>query len=56
VGGIPQPGRNFFSLKRPISWAEVAIEQLCDFFSRARFLDLVQRSQNVLVETVVLGA
>jgi len=40
-------------LKGPISWAEVAIEQLCYFFSRARSLDLVQRSQDMLVEMVV---
>jgi len=41
--GIPQPRRNFSFLKRPISRTEVAIEQLSDFFSRARLLDPVQR-------------
>ncbi len=50
--GVAQPGRNFPHLKRLISGAEVAIEQLCDFLSRARLLDLVQGSQNMLVETV----
>jgi len=53
VAGVPQPSHNFVRLKRPISWAEVAIEQLCDFSSRARSLDLVQRAQDMLVDTVV---
>src|SRR5258708_10892269 len=51
--GVPQPGRNFSFLKRPISGTEVAIEQLCDFFSRARLLDPVQRSKDMLVKTAV---
>jgi len=51
--GVAQPGRNFSHLKRLISQAEVAIEQLCYFFSRARLLDLVQGSQDMLVEMVV---
>lgn len=51
--GVPQPGRNFSRLKRPISGTEVAIEQLCDFFSRARLLDLVQGSPYVFVEAAV---
>jgi len=51
--GVAQPGRNFSHLKRLISGAEVAIEQLCDFFSRGRLLDLVQGAQDMLVETVV---
>jgi hypothetical protein len=50
---VAQPGRNFSHLKRLISGAEVAIEQLCDFFSRGRLLDLVQGAQDMLVETVV---
>ena len=32
---------NFSHLKRLVSGAEVAIEQLCDFFSRAWLFDLV---------------
>jgi len=51
--GVAQPGRNFSHLKRLISRAEVAIHQICDFFSRARLLDLVQGSQDMLIETVV---
>src|SRR5207253_7712812 len=50
--GVAQPGRNIPHLKRLISRAEVAIEQLCEFFSRARLLDLVQGSEDMLVETV----
>jgi hypothetical protein len=53
VAGVSQPGRDFFRLKRPIPWAKVAIEQLCDFFSRARSLDLVQRSEDMLPKTVI---
>jgi hypothetical protein len=53
VFGVAQPSRNFSHLKRLVSQAKVAIEQLCDFFSRARLLDLVQGSQDMLVETVV---
>ena len=53
VFGVAQPGRNFSHLKRLVSRAEVAIEQLCDFFSRGRFFYLVQGSQDMLVETVV---
>ena len=52
--GVAQPGRNFSRLKRLFSRAKVAIEQLCDFFNRARLLDLVQGSEDMLVETVVL--
>jgi hypothetical protein len=37
----------------PISRTEVAIEQLSDFFSRARLLDPVQRSKDMLLETAV---
>jgi hypothetical protein len=48
--GVAQPGRNLFRLKRLISRAEVAIEQLCDLGSRGRPLDLVQGSQHMLVE------
>ncbi|HTW57708.1 MAG TPA: hypothetical protein VMD99_06255 [Terriglobales bacterium] len=51
--GVTQPGRNSSHLKRLISGAEVAIEQLCDFFRRGRLFDLVQGSQDMLVETVV---
>ena len=50
---VAQPGRNFSHLKRLVSRAEVAIEQLCDFLSRARLFDLVQGSQDMLVEMVV---
>jgi len=53
VIGIPQPGRNFSRLKRPISRTQVAIEQLCDFFNSAGLFDLVQRSKNVLVEAAL---
>ena len=51
--GAAQPGRNFSHLKRLISGAEVAIEQLCEFLSRARLFDLVQRSEDMSAETVV---
>jgi hypothetical protein len=51
--GVAQPARNFSDLKRLVSGAEVAIEQLCEFFSRGRLFDLVQGSQEMLVETVV---
>jgi hypothetical protein len=37
----------------PISRTEVAIEQLSDFFSRARLLDPVQGSKDMLFETAV---
>ena len=40
-------------MKRLVSWAEVSIEQLGDFFSRSRLLDLVQSSQDMLAEAVV---
>jgi hypothetical protein len=40
-------------LKRPISGTEVAIKQLGNFFSRARLLDLIQRSKDVFVEAAV---
>ena len=50
--GVAQPGRNFSRLKRLVSRAKVAIEQFCDFFNRARLLDLVQGSEDMLVETV----
>jgi hypothetical protein len=51
--GIAQPSRNFSFLKRPVSGTEVAVEQLCDFFSRARLLDPVQRSEDMFVETAI---
>jgi len=51
--GVVQPGGNFSHLKRLVSGAEVAIEQLCNFFSRGRLPDLVQGSRDMLVETVV---
>ena len=50
--GVAQPSGNLSHLKRLISWAEVTIEQLCDFFSCARLLDLVQGSPDMVVETV----
>ncbi len=53
LAGVPQPSRNLSFLKRPISGTEVAIEQLCDFFSRARLFDPVQRSKDMLIETAV---
>ena len=51
--GAAQPGRNLSHLKRLISGAEVAIEQLCEFFSCARLFYLVQGSEDMPVETVV---
>jgi len=39
--GVVQPGGNVPHLKRLVSGAEVAIEQLCDFFSCAWLFDLV---------------
>jgi hypothetical protein len=53
IASVPQPGCNFACPKRAISRAEVAIEQLCDFFSRTWPLDLVQRPPYGIVETVV---
>ena len=50
IAGIPQPSRNVFDLKRPISRTEVAIQQLGYLFSAARFLDLVQGSPDVFVK------
>ena len=50
VVGVPQPGPNFLRLNRTIARAEVAIEHLCDFFNRARFFDLVQRSAYAVVK------
>jgi len=40
-------------LKGPVAGAEVAIEQFRDFFGRARLLDLVQRSKDVLVQAAL---
>ena len=51
IAGIPQPSANFSYQKRAILGAEVAIHQLGYFLSRARLLDLVQRSPDLLVET-----
>lgn len=53
IAGIPQPSSDFFWLKRPIARFKVPIQQLCDFLSGARFLDLVQRSPYVFVETAI---
>lgn len=47
---VPQPGCNFSGLKRPLSRTKVTIEQLCNFFSRAWFSNLVQRSKDIAIE------
>jgi hypothetical protein len=53
IVGIPQPSGNFSCLKGLISGAEVPIQQLGYLLSGARFLDLVQRSPYVFVETTL---
>jgi hypothetical protein len=51
TAGVPQPSANFSYLKRPIFRTEVAIRQLGDFLSGARFLDLIQGSLHPFIET-----
>jgi hypothetical protein len=53
IVGVPQPRGNFSCLKRSISGTEVPIQQLGDLLSGARFLDLVQGSPYVFVETTI---
>jgi len=53
VAGIAQPSGNFFCLKRSIFGTEVPIQQLGYLLSGVRFLDLVQRSPYVFVETPI---
>jgi hypothetical protein len=52
---ILQPSADFFGLKRPISRAEIAVQQLRNFFSGTRFSDHVQPSNQMLVESGFLG-
>jgi hypothetical protein len=51
--GTPQPGGNFSCLKRSISGIKVPIQQLGYLLGGAWFLDSVQRSPYVLVETTI---
>ena len=51
--GIPQPSGNFSCLKRSISGTEVPIQQLGYLLSSAWFLDLVQGSPYMFVETTI---
>lgn len=53
VTGTPQPGLDFFRLKRVLSRTKLAIKQLRDFFGRAWLPDLVQPSKDTLVEAAV---
>jgi hypothetical protein len=53
VARVSQARVHFSRLKTSIVGAKIAIEQLCDFRGRARLLDLVQGSNNVLVEAAV---
>jgi len=48
--GIPQPFRDFLCLECAILRVKFMIEQLSNFFDRARFPDFVQCSRDVLVE------
>jgi hypothetical protein len=48
--GVPQPFQDFFCLECAIPSVQFMIEQLGNFFDRARFLDFVQSSRDVLVE------
>jgi hypothetical protein len=41
IAGVPQPSRHFSHLERRVTWIEVAIEHVCNFFSRAWLPDLV---------------
>jgi len=52
IRGIPQPGRDFFGLKRLVFGAKLAIDQLCDFLSRAWLSDLVQRPPDVFIKAI----
>jgi hypothetical protein len=53
IVGIPQPSCDFSCLKRPISRTEVPIQQLGYLLGGAWFLDLVQRSPYLFVETTI---
>jgi hypothetical protein len=53
IVGVPQPSGNFSCLKRSISGTEVPIQQPGYLLSGAWFLDLVQRSPYVFVETTI---
>ncbi len=44
---------NFLRPKRPLSRTKIAIEQLRNFFSRAWFPNLVQRSKDMVFEAAV---
>ena len=48
--GVPQPFRDFLCLECAIPRVQFMIEQLGNFFDRARFPDSVQSSRDVLVE------
>jgi len=53
IVGVPQPSGNLSCLKRSISGTEVPIQQLGYLLRCAWFLDLVQRSPYVFVETTI---
>jgi len=50
IRGVPQPFRDFPCLECAIPRVQFMIEQLGNFFDRARFPDFVQSSGNVPVE------
>jgi hypothetical protein len=50
VLGVPQPFRDFLCLECAIPRVQFMIEQLGNFFDRARFSDFVQSSREVPVE------
>lgn len=51
-GCILQPSRHLSHLEGRITWLEVAIEYVCDFFSRTWPPDLVQRPLHTLIEAI----
>ena len=51
--GLTQPGRYFLGLKRQFTRTKIAVEQLRNFFSRARLSDLIQRPAHMFFKAAV---
>jgi hypothetical protein len=51
--GLTQPGCYFLGLERQFTGTKIAVEQLCNFFTRAWLSDSIQRSVHMFFKAAV---